>query len=206
MFIYMADAPVIALCGESAPRPVAMEGDFKALQAAYLNERPQLGEWILVSVEGRVEPRPSAEEGQPPRQTLVVQRFVGIWPGETCGNPQVDSPLRNTNWKLVRLNGAPVRVVPRQHQPYLVLGKDEQRVSGDGGCNRFTGGFELDGDRLRFRGMAGTMMACLDGMEQEGRFMQALQKVERYRISGSHLEMLDSSGAVVARFEAVAPR
>ena len=50
------------------------------------------------------------------------------------------------------------------------------------------------------------MMACLDGMEQEGYLLQALQKVERYRISGSHLEMLDASGAVVARFEAVAPR
>ena len=110
MFIYMADAPVIALCGESTPRPVAMEADYKALEAAYLNERPQLGEWILVSVEGRVEPRPSAEEGQPPRETLIVQRFVGIWPGETCGNPRGDSPLRSTYWKLVRLNGAPVRV------------------------------------------------------------------------------------------------
>ena len=63
-----------------------------------------------------------------------------------------------------------------------------------------------NGARLRFRGMAGTMMACLDGMEQEGYLLQALQKVERYRISGSHLEMLDASGAVVARFEAFAPR
>src|SRR5262249_57898908 len=87
MFIYMADAPVIVLCGESAPRPVAMDGDFKTLQAAYLNERPQLGERILVSVEGRVEPRPSAEEGQPPRETLVVTRFVGHWSGGNDSHP-----------------------------------------------------------------------------------------------------------------------
>jgi len=206
MFTYMADAPVIVLCEESAPMPVAMEADFKALQAAYLKERPQLAQAILVSVEGRVEPRPSAEESLPPRPSLVVDRFVGIWPRETCGNPRVDSPLRDTYWKLVRLNGAPVRVAPRQREPYLVLGQAEQRVTGDGGCNRFTGSFELDGDKLRFRGMAGTMMACLDGMEQEAYFMQALQKVERYRLSGSHLEMLDASAAVLTRFEAVAPR
>lgn len=206
MFTYMADATIIALCGEGERLPVAMEADYKALEAAYLKEGPQLGQAILVSVEGRVEPRPSAEESQPPRPSLIVERFVGIWPRETCGNARVDRPLRTTDWKLVRLNGAPVRVAAGQREPYLVLAQDEQRVSGDGGCNRFAGGFELNGDRLRFRGMAGTMMACLDGMEQEGYFLQALQKVEHYRISGSHLEMLDASGAVVARFEALAPR
>ena len=110
MFPYMADAAVIALCGESERLPVAMEADYKALEAAYLEERPQLGQAILVSVEGRIEPRPSAEESQPPRPSLVVERFVGIWPREMCGNPRVDSPLRNTDWKVVRLNGAPVRV------------------------------------------------------------------------------------------------
>jgi len=36
--------------------------------------------------------------------------------------------------------------------------------------------------------------------------LQSLEKVERYRISGSHLEMLDAAGAVIARFEAVALR
>lgn len=91
MFTYMADAATIALCGRER-LPVAMEADYKALEAAYLNERPQLGQAILVSVEGRIEPRPSAEESQPPRPSLVVERFVGIWPRETCGNPRGDSP------------------------------------------------------------------------------------------------------------------
>lgn len=206
MFTYMADAATITLCGENERRPVAMEADYKTLEAAYVKERRQPGEAILVSVEGLVAPRPSAEAGQPPRSSLVVQRFVGIWPRETCGNPWVDSPLRNTYWKLVRLNGAPVRVAERQREPHLILARGEQRVSGEGGCNRLTGSFGLEGDRLRFRGMAGTMMACPDGMEQEQRFLQALEKVERYRISGSHLEMLAGTGAVVARFEAVALR
>jgi hypothetical protein len=50
--------------------------------------------------------------------------------------------------------------------------------------------------------MAATMMACPDDVDR--RFRQALGQVERYRIRGSHLEMLDAAGAVVARFEAVA--
>ncbi len=58
MFTYMADAATIALCG-SERLPVAMEADYKALEAAYLKERPQLGQAMLVRVEGRIEPRPS---------------------------------------------------------------------------------------------------------------------------------------------------
>lgn len=204
MFAYMADAATITLC--DGPRvPVAMERDYKALEAAYLKERRQPGEALLVSVEGGIATRPSAEAGRPPQASLVVERFVGIWPRETCGNPQAQSPLRNTYWKLVRLNGAPVRVAPGQREPHLILARDQQRVSGYGGCNRLTGSFGLGEDRLSFRGFAGTMMAC-PGMEQEQRLLQALEKVERYRISGSHLEVLDGSGTVLARFEAVAAR
>jgi heat shock protein HslJ len=114
--------------------------------------------------------------------------------------------LRGTYWKLVRLSETPVQVAEKQRGPHLIFANYEPRVSGSGGCNRVTGSFELDGDKLRLGRMGGTMMACPTGMEQEQRFLQSIEKVERYRISGSHLEMLDAAGAVIARFEAVALR
>ncbi len=99
-----------------------------------------------------------------------------------------------------------MRVAENQREPHVILALDQPRVTGSGGCNRLIGRFELDGETLRFRGFAGTMMACPAGMEQEQRFLETLGKVERYRISGSHLEMLDATGAVLARLEAVALR
>jgi hypothetical protein len=36
--------------------------------------------------------------------------------------------------------------------------------------------------------------------------LRSLEKVERFRISGSHLEMLDAAGTAIARFEAVTLR
>jgi copper homeostasis protein (lipoprotein) len=89
---------------------------------------------------------------------------------------------------------------------HLIFANYQPRISGSGGCNRLTGSFERDGDKLRLGRMAGSMMACPTGMEQEQRFLQSIEKVERYRIAGSHLEMLDATGAVIARFEAVALR
>jgi heat shock protein HslJ len=47
-------------------------------------------------------------------------------------------------------------------------------------------------------------MACPEGMEQEKRFLDALGKADRYRIRGSHLDLLDARGVAIARFEAVA--
>ena len=50
------------------------------------------------------------------------------------------------------------------------------------------------------------MLACANGMQQEQRFLESLNHVERYRTSAQQLELLDGSGAVLARFEAAAPR
>lgn len=118
-----------------------------------------------------------------------------------------DAPLRNTYWKLVRLDGQPVTVGARQREPHLILSGQGERVSGSGGCNRLMGAYTLDGEKLGFARLASTMMACLgDGMAQEQRFLQALARVAGYSIRGEQLVMLDAAGQPVASFEAVALR
>jgi uncharacterized lipoprotein YbaY/heat shock protein HslJ/uncharacterized lipoprotein NlpE involved in copper resistance len=204
MFSYMADTASISLCADGQRLPVAMEGEYKALEAAYRQSGVQPGQPLLASVEGLIAQRASAEEGQPARATLVLERFIGAWPRESCGNALAESPLRGTYWKLVRLGDHAVMAAAKQREAHLILANDVFRVSGSAGCNRVTGTFELDGDRLRFGQTAGTMMACPEGMEQEKRFLATLAQVERYRIRGSHLELLDADGVARARFEAVA--
>ena len=84
MFAYRADAASIVLCAHKRSVPVAMEADYKALEAAYMKARTEPGERLLVSLEGLLAPRPSMESSQPPRTTLVVERFVGVWPDQRC--------------------------------------------------------------------------------------------------------------------------
>ena len=208
MFRHLADAPSILLCADGRTLPVAMTGDYPALERAYsAADKRAPGEPLLVSLDVTIAPRPSAEESRGAVPTLVVERFGKVWPGETCGTPLADSPLAETYWKLVRLNGEPVTVAAGQREAHLVLrGGPEARVAGSSGCNRVMGGYTLDGDRLRLSNLAGTRMACPDGMAQEQAFLDALGQVERWQVRGSHLELSDAQRRVLARFEAVALR
>lgn len=95
MFMMMADAANIVLCADQRSMPVAMEADYKSLEAAYLRARATPGERLLVNLEGLLAPRPSLEGGQPPPATLVVERFIGVWPGERCGSRPTASPRRS---------------------------------------------------------------------------------------------------------------
>jgi copper homeostasis protein (lipoprotein) len=201
MFQYYADAALLTDCATARRLPVAMEADYLALERAYLEARLEPGARVLITFEGRLAKRP-AMEGEGTREFLVVERYLGIWPGETCGNPGATEVLENTYWKLTRLNDTPVRVFADQPEPYLVLRSVESQVAGSGGCNRFHGGYELDGDALTFGPAGATMMSCPAGQDQEHAFLQALDLVRNWRIDGQHLELVDQQGTVLLRFEA----
>jgi copper homeostasis protein (lipoprotein) len=92
MFRYMADAASLRLCATGTRLPVAMEGDYLRLERAYLAARPANGAGapLLVTLEGLITSRPSAEVGRGPERTVVVKRFVGVHPGQGC--PPVPAP------------------------------------------------------------------------------------------------------------------
>lgn len=114
---------------------------------------------------------------------------------------KVATPLEQTDWNLTWLSQANIGSSPQQRVAYFVLDPSSHRVSGSGGCNRLTGSYELDGDQLKFTQMAGTMMACLQGMDTEKIFLQALGQVKTWKISGENLVLLDARGRALARFE-----
>ena len=76
------------------------------------------------------------------------------------------------------------------------------RVSGYSGCNRFSSLYTIrPGAGLALALLAGTRMACV-GPDLETPFLRALSRVQGYRITGSHLELLDAAGVTLLRFEA----
>jgi uncharacterized lipoprotein YbaY/heat shock protein HslJ len=113
-----------------------------------------------------------------------------------------NTELTNTSWRLTRLQSQPAQRFENQREPQIVLTVDN-RVTGSDGCNRITGSYRHASSDLTFAQVATTRMACMNGMEQAGRYTTALSNVARYRIAGRHLELFDSTGALLLRFEAV---
>lgn len=201
MYRYMADAAIFEECLSGRPFPVATEADNPALERAYLESRREPGEALLVSLQGRIALRP-AMEGDTMILSLVPERFIGVWPEESCGPRETTAVLLDTFWKLTRLGDQPVLAGGLEREPHIVLHSQDPHVTGFGGCNRLTGGYALDGDAIAFTQMASTMMACADGADLERAFFSALEDARSWRLIGHHLDLFDEAGDLVARFEA----
>lgn len=88
------------------------------------------------------------------------------------------------DWLLEDLGG---RGVMDMVQTTLVF-DGEGRVSGSGGCNRFTGSYTFTDGELSFGPLAGTKMMCPEAvMDQEDRFHMALGAIERVAVDGPFL-------------------
>jgi copper homeostasis protein (lipoprotein) len=201
MYSYYADAALFEECLSGRRFSVAMEADNVALERAYLDARGEPGAKLLVSLQGRLAQRP-AMEGEGTVLTVVPERLIGIWPGETCGPRGSISEVEDTYLKLTRLGSQRVPVVEGEREPHMVLHSNENRVSGTGGCNQFSGSYEIDGQKISFGPVATTMMACPGAPNVDLAMVAALEKAVSFRKTSHHLELVDGEGEVVARFEA----
>jgi copper homeostasis protein (lipoprotein) len=200
MYSYMADAGRFRECRSGVSYPVAMVGDNAALERAYAAARSEPGAPLLVTVRGHVEERP-ATEGDRSVRSLVVDRFDRVWPGASCDNPALSATHgtpENRAWKLVSLGDQPA---PAVNAPELRLDTGQKQAVGVGGCNRFTGHYELNGDSLRLGPLASTKRACLDAAANrfESAFLKALDDARTWRITGDTLVLSGQSGPL-ARF------
>jgi putative lipoprotein len=148
---------------------------------------------------------PVLTQGHGKEAQILLRRTVPA----RAGTPELpDDPgppparLENTWWKLTQVGITTVATTEGQQEPHLILEPEGMRASGSGGCNRMTGTYELNGERLTFGPMAGTLMACQNGMETEKAFLQALARVQGWKIEGQRLNLLDATGGVVAQFVA----
>ena len=143
---------------------------------------------------------PSNEAKTPPDSSTAA-------PKVTTDSSAAALGLRGTDWRLVAIGDKPVADKPgtptdSARAAHIILQTNSKQVAGSGGCNRLFGVYELNGDALRFSGVGSTRMACKNGMDTETAFLPALLRVKRWKTTGQQLELSDSTGVVLARFEA----
>lgn len=72
-------------------------------------------------------------------------------------------------------------------------------VSGNGGCNQYSGGYSTDGSNISVGPLRSTMMACSDEAvgQQEAQFLAALDVVETWSLTGDHLELRGNGDVIL---------
>jgi len=117
--------------------------------------------------------------------------------------PEMNTELLGTYWKVVEINGQAVTNPPaNQKEAHIILNKEENRLQGSGGCNSLMGSFEvMEGNRIKFSGVASTMMACPD-MAIESALGKAIEMADNYAINGKYLMLHKAKMAPLVKFEA----
>ena len=122
------------------------------------------------------------------RKTYALQgaALVPVVPAAAGSVPLAD--LVGTEWTLRSLDDRPIPAGARP--PTLAF--DGARVSGFGGCNRYTGTIEeKTPGALTVGPLATTNMACATAaMEIESRYLASLAKVSRYAIVSGRLQLI----------------
>lgn len=82
----------------------------------------------------------------------------------------------------------------------IAIGADGE-VTGSGGCNMLRGTAQINGISLAFGTIATTRKLCPPAvMDQEGKFLRALDLTREFRLEDPHLKFLGGDGAELARF------
>lgn len=104
--------------------------------------------------------------------------------------PEPEGGLAGTSWTLISF-GQPESETPVVEGSTVTITFDaEGRAGGSGGCNTYSGSYELTGDNtVSFGEMVRTEMACLqEGIDQqENDYLEALSAAGKFELDGDNL-------------------
>jgi heat shock protein HslJ len=178
-----SDTGSITIGGPIGVTMMACETDIMEQEAAYLGALETVSDWTLTE-EGRLEL--SYSSGQPYEEKLVYA------PGQT--------PLVGTTWRLVSF-GDPedLQELEEGTSVTAVFSPETDTsgtVAGNATCNSYTTGYTLDGDNISFGLVAGTMMMCPVGADQEVAYLAALESAQTYQIFGPNMQITYADGVL----------
>ncbi len=107
-----------------------------------------------------------------------------------------ERPLEKTYWVLVELNGQSIPQIDSR-KIFIQLNPDTKKVTGHGGCNRLFGEYFLDGRKIIFKEIGSTKMFCEDSMKTENDFLQAVNKINEFRITEHELLLIDGKNVLL---------
>jgi len=110
-----------------------------------------------------------------------------------------DASLTETYWKVIAVYDQPLQPVEGQRETHI---KFRESLGGYAGCNNFSGGYKVAGNKLTIGPLAVTLMACPQGMDTEQSFLQAIAEADRFDIIGDTM-VLYRQDKIIMHLEAI---
>ena len=178
-----------------------VQGKPADFDARYLESVRRSGEPLLIAADGRLVVE-TGNDDPLPELNIVIERLRGTEPAGTCPARFAAAPLVNTVWTLARLGDRPVPPVTSPTRAMaLSLREESGTFAVSAGCNRFTGPYVLEGERLSMRGV-GSLRSCPTVTDVDLAFRSAIDRVRSFRVLGRSLDLYDADQQFVARFTA----
>jgi len=105
-------------------------------------------------------------------------------------------------WKLVELKGVPINAPESsEREAHLIFKTLNNRIFGSSGCNRFSGRYDMNDNRIRISQVISTKMACMN-VPYENDFFTVLAAIDRIS-AGNDTLLFMKDNATMARFISV---
>ncbi len=115
--------------------------------------------------------------------------------------PSATNPLNGTAWQATSFNNGQGALVSPIVGTTLTARFDASNITGQSGCNDFSGGYSVSGSNISIGQLISGMMACEQNvMEQEQQYLAALQSASTYQFDGNRLILRRWDGAMAAQF------
>jgi len=92
---------------------------------------------------------------------------------------------------------------PGSTNPISIQFADDGKVSGNGGCNSYSGSYTVSGNSITMSGFATTLMYCGEPgvMDLESSYLGVLPMMKVYKISGNELTLSDGVGKITLVYD-----
>ena len=114
------------------------------------------------------------------------------------------APLTGTMWYLNSVVDVQGQIwSPVTANPISLRFGDDGSVSGNAGCNSYSGTYTVSGSSITISGFAVTLMDCGEPnvMDLESAYLEILPMMKLFRISGNELTLSDGTGKVTMIFD-----
>lgn len=108
--------------------------------------------------------------------------------------------LGNSVWHLVKIGNISVKNHSEQEVLHMHFVAEDNSIFGFSGCNRFSGFYQLEGNKINFRQLRSTRKMCLENMMLERTYLGMLSEVKGFSLNDNQLVLLDSKNNQLAEF------